>query len=259
MLNMRMDGIRKTMSCDTRRLSKNGRAGQSAQAVLLVESDLERQREMRCFLDGAGYNVRLAGTAQSCLHQLRLLRPDLLLINVDLPDMDGFQLCQHIREFSSIPIVLISVGAGQDMMLSGYRNGADYVLTESPTSPLLLAYMETLLRWDQKDESKESPRLAYADDYLIINLDRREVLAGGKLLKLTKTEFEILTYLVRHQGYVMTPEQILARIWGEEHTHRMDFLYKHISGLRRKIEEDPRRPRYIQTYHGMGYAFENLG
>ncbi len=259
MLNMRMNRTRGTMPCEAQGFSKETRkAAQPGQVVLLVEGDPERRQEMRCFLEGAGYNVRLARTGQSCLHQLRLLRPDLVLINVDLPDVDGFQLCQQIRKLSPIPIVLISVGAGRDMMISGYRNGADYVLTESPTSPLLLTYMETLLRWEQKKEPQK-PRLAYADDYLVINLDRREVLAGGHLRKLTKTEFDILTYLVRHQGYVMTPEQILANIWGEEHTHRMDFLYKHISGLRRKIEENPRQPRYIQTYHGMGYAFEDLG
>ncbi len=181
--------------------------------------------------------------------------PDLIILDVMMPGMNGFEVCQRIRQVSDTPLIMLTALNHEQEMLRGLDAGADDFLSKPFNAEVLLARAKTVLRRSENLKSQSDP-FNYNNGDLTIDVERRDVLLHGKRIKLTPVEFRLLTYLARNAGKVLTFEQILSNVWGNEYRGSMDYVHVYISHLRRKLGEDTRSPRYILTLHGVGYIFE---
>ena len=169
-----------------------------------------------------------------------------------MPNLDGWQVCQHIRALSDVPIIILTGRDDDDDVIYGLDCGADdYVI--KPVSPdVLLAHVRAALR---RAPEPETPN-GYRDGYLAIDLHRRHVSVQGDPVALSPTDYRLLAYLVKNAGRVLTTEQILATVWGEEYQDRPQYVHAYIWRLRQKLEANPRCPRYLLSERGVGYYFE---
>ena len=192
----------------------------------------------------------LEGISKVFSHQ-----PDLIILDVTLPGIDGFEVCRRIRQISDTPIIILTALNDEQEMLQGLEAGADDFLSKPFTPAILLARATAILRRSEGSRSS-AETLNFHDEYLSIDFEKHAVVLKGKALKITSTEFRLLTYLVRNAGKVLTSEQILANVWGDRYLDSPEYVHVYVSQLRNKLEENPRQPRYILTVHGMGYIFE---
>jgi two-component system KDP operon response regulator KdpE len=172
-----------------------------------------------------------------------------------MPGMNGFEVCERIRQVSDTPLIMLTALNHEQEMLRGLEAGADDFLSKPFNADILLARAKTVLR---RSEHLKAPsdQFNYDNGHLSIDVARRDVLINNKRIKLTPVEFRLLTYLARNAGKVLTFEQILTNVWGNEYRGSMDYVHVYISHLRRKLGEDTKTPRYILTLHGIGYIFE---
>jgi len=189
------------------------------------------------------------------LTQFYACRPDLVILDVMMPDIDGWDTCARLRQISDVPILMLSALGGDGHIVRGLRCGADDYVGKPFTTDVLLARIEALLRRAASSSYPERP-LAYCDDYLSIEMDKRRVLVRGEPVKLTAKEYQLLTYLLRNAGRILSAEQILEKIWGWEYRDHAEYLYVYISNLRKKLEENAKQPRYLRNESGLGYWFE---
>lgn len=192
----------------------------------------------------------LEGISKVFSHQ-----PDLTLLDVTMPGMDGFEVCKRIRQISDTPIIMLTALNDEQDMLKGLEAGADDFLSKPFSPAILLARATTILRRSEKPQTS-ADILNFYDGYLSIDFEKHAVVIKGKTLKITPTEFRLLTYLIRNAGRVLTSEQILTNVWGNQYRDSPEYVHVYVSQLRNKIEENPRQPRYILTLHGVGYIFE---
>jgi two-component system KDP operon response regulator KdpE len=188
------------------------------------------------------------------INQIRSNLPDLILLDVMMPDIDGFEVLKIIREVSSVPVIMLTAKGEEDDRVHGLELGADDYITK-PFSPReLVSRVKAVLR---RTESASSTvhGLIEVDDRLKIDFDRREVWVDGKLVKLRPTEYRLLYHLVKNAGWVITHDQILAKVWGYEYRDEPHYVRLYINYLRKKLEEDPAHPKYILTERGVGYRF----
>ena len=192
-----------------------------------------------------------------CCLTINSYSPDLIILDVMMPGMNGFEVCERIRQVSDTPLIMLTALNHEQEMLRGLEAGADDFLSKPFNADILLARAKTVLRRSEHLKAPSaSDQFNYDNGHLSIDVARRDVLINNKRIKLTPVEFRLLTYLARNAGKVLTFEQILTHVWGNEYRGSMDYLHVYISHLRRKLGEHTKTPRYILTLHGVGYIFE---
>jgi two-component system KDP operon response regulator KdpE len=217
--------------------------------ILVVDDELAIQRFLKTVLDTGEFSLHQAENGHSALAAAAALKPDVILLDLGLPDMDGVEVIERIREWSQLPIIVLSVREREYDKVKALDAGADDYLTKPFGVGELLARIRVALR----RSLQQTPEPVYRIGELEVDLARRRVLVSGEPLQLTPTEYDLLRLLVVHAGKVLTHSQILKQIWGIAYLEQPHVLRVNISNLRHKIENDPSRPRYIITEPGVGY------
>jgi len=223
--------------------------------VILVVDDEERMvRFIRLNLEHDGFIVVEAYNSHQAMDKLRETLPDLILLDVMLPDIDGFEMLRMVRENHDVPVIMLTAKSEEDDRVRGLELGADDYVTK-PFSPReLVSRVKAVLR--RTDTSRgQSTGIIEVDDRFKIDFDRREVWVEGKLVKLRPTEYRLLYHLVQNAGWVISHDQILAKVWGYEYRDEPHYVRLYVNYLRQKLEEDPSNPKYILTESGVGYRF----
>ena len=223
--------------------------------VLIIDDDAGFLYLASLLFKKAGATVFTARDGLEGISKLFTHQPDLTILDVTMPGLNGFEVCKRIRQISDTPIIMLTALNDEQDMLRGLKAGADDFLSKPFNPEILLARARTVLRRTDHRQS-QTDTFNYDDGHLSIDMERRHVLLNDKRIKLTPIEFRLLTYLVRNPRKVLTFEQILANVWGNEYRGNLDYVHVYISHLRNKIEEHPKSPRYILTVHGIGYIFE---
>ena len=223
--------------------------------ILLVEDNIELHAIVRFALRDFTTNIIIATDGREGLRQFFQQQPDLVILDIMLPFLNGWELCQRIRELSDIPIIMLTSLQTDENMLRGLEAGADDYIVKPFNVNILRARVMAVFRRTQTSFLQES-FTGYRDDYLVIDLDSRQITINGERIKLTRTEYKLLAYLVQNSGRILTFEQILNHVWGEAYQGSVDYVHVYISHLRRKLEIDPKSPQYLFTEHGIGYRFE---
>jgi len=221
----------------------------SSPRVLVVDDEPPIRRFLRAALAAHGYEVFEARNGQEALSAVTAQRPDLLILDLGLPDMEGLEVTRRLREWSKIPIIILSVREGEADKVATLDAGADDYLTKPFGVGELLARMRVAMR--RTVPAADEP--AFTTGELKVDLASRMVTVAGQEVQLTPTEYDLLRALVTHAGKVMTHRQLLRQVWGVAYEQETHILRVNISNLRRKIEADPTRPRYIHTEPGVGY------
>jgi DNA-binding response OmpR family regulator len=203
-----------------------------------------------------GYQVSTACDGKEALRRFFADRPHLVILDIMMPRMDGWETCRRIREVSEVPIVMLTAKGQDEDIVRGLEYGADDYLTKPFSVKVLLARARAALRRAALPPPKQEKPIVYVDDYLAVDLGQRRVTVGGEAVKLTPTEYRLLAYLVENAGQVLTSQQILQAVWGWEYQDELDYVRVYIWHLRQKLESEPKSPRYIQTEMGVGYRFE---
>jgi two-component system KDP operon response regulator KdpE len=198
--------------------------------------------------------VAEAASGAEALNVMRDSLPDLILLDVMMPDLDGFETLQLIREISNVPIIMLTAKGEEDDRVRGLELGADDYVTK-PFSPreLVSRVRAVLRRTEMPGEAVHEP--IEIDDHLKIDFDRREIWVEGQLVKLRPTEYRLLYHLVQNAGWVVPHDQLLAKVWGYEYRDETHYLRLYVNYLRQKLEKDPSDPDYILTERGVGYRF----
>jgi len=211
-------------------------------------------RFIRLNLEHDGFQVVEAYRGLDAIHKLRDSMPDVVILDVMMPDMDGFEVLKLIREISQIPVIMLTAKGEEDDRVRGLELGADDYVTK-PFSPReLVSRVRAVLR--RTESGGFVSRDVYeVDDYLKMDFSRREIWVDGKLIKLRPTEYRLLYHLVQNAGWVMTYDQLLSKVWGYEYRDEPHYVRLYVNYLRQKIEKDPANPQYILTERGVGYRF----
>ena len=220
--------------------------------ILVVDDEVAIQRFLRTALDIGEFSLHQADDGHGALAAAVAVRPDLILLDLGLPDLDGVEVIRRIREWSQVPIIVLSVRDREDDKVRALDAGADDYLTKPFGIAELLARIRVALR----RAVHEVPEPVYRVGELEVDLHRRRVTIRGTEVPLTPTEYDLLRLLVAHAGKVLTHQQILRQIWGIAYVEQPHVLRVNISNLRHKIEQDPARPRYLITEPGVGYRLK---
>jgi DNA-binding response OmpR family regulator len=223
--------------------------------VLVADDDPLIQRLVRTHLDRAGFRVLIASDGDEALNMAVADQPDLIVLDLMLPKMDGFEVCRRIREFSLVPVVMLTARGEQGDKLRGFEAGADDYLTKPFAPAELLARVRAVLRRTQQAGHVSAPAVVRCGR-LTIDLVRRRVLVKDELVKLTPTEFQLLQQLALNVGKVLSHTELLTSIWGPEYRDDRDYLWAYVRHLRRKLEADPEHPEHIVSHPGYGYVLE---
>jgi DNA-binding response OmpR family regulator len=228
--------------------------------ILVVDDEPSLVDTIRYNLKREGHDVSVAYDGLEALDVARRLRPDLIVLDVMLPKMDGFEVCRTLRNETTSPILMLTAKASEIDKVVGLEIGADDYLAKPFSFRELLARVRALLRRVQMLRAEPRP-LTAADEQLtsgdlVVDLARHEVTRAGRLIALKPKEFDLLAYLMRNRGRVLTRDVLLQNLWGYEYDGGTRTVDVHVRGLREKIEDDPSRPELIQTVRGVGYRFK---
>lgn len=227
-----------------------------ATKVLIVEDDVEMNRLLAIDLERHNYEVHTAKDGLEGLRMFHDVRPNLVVLDVALPGMDGMTVCQRIRELSNVPILIMTAHAvTEEEMAEGLNLGADEYMIKPLRNLEFHARINALLRRAQLSDDTVDSNTRYADEYLAVDIDARRVSINHEEVRLTPTEFKLLATFVRHKGQVLTFQQLLEQVWGYEYSTEHHYPRIYVSHLRRKIEPDAKNPTYIQNEYGVGYRF----
>jgi DNA-binding response OmpR family regulator len=222
--------------------------------ILVVDDEERMVRFIHLNLEHDGFQVTDAFNGTQALDKVRSSLPDLILLDIMLPDLDGFEVLRIIREISSVPVIMLTAKGEEDDRVRGLELGADDYVTK-PFSPReLVSRVRAVLR---RTETAGAPThdLIKVDDRLKIDFDRHEVWVNNEIVQLRPTEYRLLYHLVQNAGWVIPHDQLLAKVWGYEYRDEPHYVRLYINYLRNKIEEDPANPKYILTERGIGYRF----
>lgn len=223
--------------------------------VLVIDDESAFLEMLNLALSLEGFTVIVAQNAAAGLRAAYRSQPDAILLDVMMPDMDGYEVCRRLREMTDAPIIFVTAKDTPDDILHGFSTGADdYVVKPFDTSELLCRLQVSLRRASEKRE--ENANLLFITDLLTLDCDRREIVRGNRIVRLTPLEFEVLRLLIRHSGKVLSPDAILTQIWGYEQVGNLELVKQYVYRLRRKIEPDPKAPIYLHTVWGQGYYFD---
>jgi len=224
----------------------------SKQRVLVVDDEPQILRALQTNLRGAGYEVETAATAEQALAAAALKPPDAVIVDLVLPDRSGTEVCRELRRWSSAPILVLSVVGEEREKVAALDAGADDYVEKPFGIDELLARLRAALR---RAGPPGGPVLTIGD--LVLDLDKRSVEVAGKPVQLTPHEFELLSVLAQNEGKLLTHPTLLREVWGPAYGDESHYLHVYVSNLRRKIELDPARPRYLLTEPGAGYRLVN--
>lgn len=222
--------------------------------ILVVDDERGLVRIMRLNLEQDGFEVYEANNGAQAMDKLRAVIPDLVLLDVMMPDLDGFTVLRMIREVGNTPVIMLTAKGEEADKVKGLELGADDYVTK-PFSPkeLTSRIRAVLRRGNFANDSEEG--LVNVDGRLVIDFGRHQVFVDGKEVKLRPTEYRLLHHLVKNAGWVLTHDQILQKVWGYEYENEPHYVRLYINYLRNKLEEDPSSPKYILTERGVGYRF----
>jgi len=220
--------------------------------VLIVDDETPIRRFLRLSLAGEGYRVIEAATAAETLESIAGQHPDVVILDLGLPDRDGLDLTREVREWSAVPIVVLSAREKENDKVAALEAGADDYVTKPFGVGELIARVRVALRHAALAEAPQGESVFTAGD-LKVDLARRQVFLGEREVRLTPIEYRLLAMLVKHAGKVLTHRQLLHEVWGPEYGDENHYVRVYVAQLRRKLEADPARPRYLRTEPGVGY------
>ena len=230
----------------------NEKSGTNLPRILVVDDETAIRRFLRTALDTGEFSLHQAENGHAALAAAVAVKPDVILLDLGLPDMDGVEVIRRIREWSQVPIIVLSVREREEDKVKALDVGADDYLTK----PFGIAELIARIRVALRRSMQQIPDPVYRINGLEVDLPRRRVTVRGEEVQLTPTEYELLRLLVTHAGKVLTHSQILRQIWGVAYVEQPHVLRVNISNLRHKLEKDPSRPRYIVTEPGVGYRLK---
>lgn len=220
--------------------------------ILLIDDETQITRVLRRGLGARGYEVRVASDGRSGVELFHDLRPDLIITDLSMPEMNGIEVCREIRKVSEVPIIVLSVKGEERSKVQALDAGADDYITKPFGMDELFARVRAALR---RSPGLNEPSRFEAGDFAI-DVETHQAVVRGSEVHLTPKEFELLTYLLKNHGKVMTHRSLLAAIWGGNFTEQNEYLRVFVGNLRKKIEPDPAKPRYILTEPWVGYRFD---
>ena len=224
------------------------------QLILIVDDELRMRRFIRMNLELEGYQVIEAENGIQALDQIRQFNPDLAIMDVMMPEMDGFETLKLLREISTMPVILLTVRNDEEDITRGLSLGADDSITKPFSPRVLTSRVGAVLR--RAHWPAPPPRTVLRiDDRLSIDFNRHQVIVNGERIDLRPTEYRLLNHLIQNAGWVVPHDTLLAKVWGYEYRDETHYLRLYINYLRKKIEEDPANPKYILTERGVGYRF----
>jgi two-component system KDP operon response regulator KdpE len=228
---------------------------QSIKRRILIVDDEERMvRFIRLNLEHDGFEVEEAFNGRQALDKLRQTLPDLIILDVMMPDLSGFEVLRMIRESNDVPVIMLTAKAEEDDRVNGLELGADDYITK-PFSPReLVSRVRAVLR-RTVDTKEQTSQVIEVDARLKVDFSRREVWIEDELVKLRPTEYRLLYHFMQNAGWVISHDQILANVWGYEYRDEPHYVRLYVNYLRQKLEEDPANPKYILTERGVGYRF----
>lgn len=231
-----------------------GEVSSHRRRVLVVDDEPRMIKFIRLNLEHDGFEVYEATSGPQALEKMRDQLPDLVLLDVMMPDLDGFETLRLVREISTVPVIMLTAKGEEDDRVRGLELGADDYVTK-PFSPReLVSRVRAVLRRTEMP-GQATHEVIEVDDRLRLDFDRREVWVDGELVKLRPTEYRLLYHLVQNAGWVVPHDQLLAKVWGYEYRDETHYLRLYINYLRQKLERDPSEPVYILTERGVGYRF----
>ncbi|HEV2348885.1 MAG TPA: response regulator transcription factor [Terriglobia bacterium] len=221
--------------------------------ILVVDDEPQIRRVLRTALVAGGYTVRDVRSGEEALEKLREERPDLTIVDINLPGISGFEVCREIRETSDAPIIMLSVRNSEKDKVKALDAGADDYVVKPFGTQELLARIRANLRRHAHDA--DEPPLSFAVQGLTIDFARRTVTARGRNVRLTPKEFDLLHYLVTHANKAVPHRELLQSVWGPDYGEETEYLRVFVNQLRKKIEADPARPKFLLTEPWVGYRF----
>lgn len=222
--------------------------------ILIIDDESLICEVVGKILNVSGFDVSLATSGKEGLHKMYQVQPNLVLLDLMMPVMDGFEVLKRIRELTEVPVIVLSAISGTDATVRALEIGADDFIKKPFEKDELLARVHSVLRRAIKSQGS-IPGHRYHDDYLVIDLQEHAVWVEGQQVRLTVTEFNFLEYLYLHSGKVCTYTGILENVWGNAASNRFQYIHVYVWKLRSKIEQDPDHPKYLLTEHGVGYRF----
>ena len=220
--------------------------------VILIEDEPEIRRFLRASLTGHGYRLFEATTGAEGLREAESRQPDIVVLDLGLPDIDGLEVIRRLREWTGMPIIVLSARGQEQDKITALDAGADDYVAKPFGVGELLARLRVSLRHAERTV-REAGEPTFSTGDLEVNLTERRVLVGGKEIHLTPIEYRLLTTMVKHAGKVLTHRQLLREVWGPPYADQAHYLHVYMAQLRRKIETDPARPRHLLTEPGIGY------
>lgn len=223
--------------------------------ILVADDEPKILMFIRANLEARGYEVHLAQDGVEAVQQAGLVAPELIVLDVNMPRMDGIEACRRIRQWSSVPIIILSVRGDEKDKVRALDEGADDYVTKPFGIEELLARIRVALRRSTATPAVSTPTFTFGD--LEVDFSNRVVKRNGQPIRMTPTEYELLAYLVSNAGKVLTHKQILHNVWGPEYGEESEYVRVFMRQLRSKIEDDPSNPEYIVTEPRVGYRFVN--
>lgn len=222
--------------------------------ILLVDDEPRLVTFMRVNLEAEGCRIISADNGRKALERVREDMPDAVLLDIMMPGLDGYETLRRLREFSAVPVVILTAKDEEEDRIRGLELGADDYIGKPFSHRELVSRLRAVLRrhYVQPTQAVSTTRI---DDRLTVDFDRREVLVNGERVSLRPTEYRLLYHLVQNAGFVMPHETLLAKVWGPEYRDESHYLRLYVTYLRQKIEADPANPKYILTERGVGYRF----
>lgn len=225
--------------------------------VLVVDDDPDILTVLQATLDAEGFEAVVARDALSGLRAAYQEHPDAILLDIMMPDMDGFEACRRLRELTDVPIIFVTAKGSIDDIVKGLSLGADdYVVKPFERSELVSRLTASLRRGGERSTGEEGGKYLFPSEEVVLDCDRHEVVVGNRTVYLTPKEFEVLRLLIRHIGKVLSSDAILTRVWGPDWIGEPDLVKQYVYRLRQKVEPDPNSPRYLHTVRGGGYYFD---
>ena len=222
--------------------------------VVVVDDEVQIRRLLRVSLETQGFTVHLAATGEEGLRLVQGRKPDIVLLDLGLPDRDGADVLSGLREWSSVPVIILSVRNAEEEIVRLLDAGADDYIVKPFSTGELIARMRVAIRHHAPEDAADT----FVSGRLSVDLQNRSVKASGETVKLTPTEYGLLRLFVQHAGRILTHRQILREVWGPNTDEDTNYLRVYITGLRKKLEENPQMPQLIVTEPGVGYRLRIL-
>lgn len=217
--------------------------------ILVIDDEIQIRRLLKISLENSGFKIFEAENAKSGLREIANSRPSLVLLDLGLPDEDGLSLLNKIRDFSDVPVIILSVRNSEKDIITALDSGADDYITKPFNTGELLARIRTSLRHSQPEQKDP----VFINGNVTVDFSTREVKKKGQIVKLTSTEFSLLSLFIRNSGKVLTHNYFLKEIWGRPFSEETQYLRVYVAQLRKKLEDNPSRPKMFITESGVGY------